>query len=338
MRTTLALALSLALIGCGKSGDPGKPAAQVGLVFDVGGRGDKSFNDAAYRGLDKAQKDLGIKFEYIEPVPGGPDREAYLRRLAEQGTPLVFGIGFMFTESINAVAKDFPAQKFACIDYDVRPDAKIPANVSAIRFKEEEGAFLVGAVAGLVTKTKKVGFVGGMDIPLIHKFLAGYQAGVKAVNPDCEVISNFAGVTPDAFKDPVKGKQLANSQYGAGADIIFHASGSTGNGVFEAAKELNKQAGSVQHFVIGVDSDQWEEGGHVLTSMIKSVDVAVFDVIRDNKDGKFAAGIHTFGLKENGVGYVRDDRNKALLTDEIAARVDFLRKEIVEGKRPVPEK
>jgi basic membrane protein A len=161
---------------------------------------------------------------------------------------------------------------------------------------------------------------------------------VKAANPACEVLNAFAGPTPEAFKDPVKGKELARSQYGAGADIIFHASGSTGNGVFEAAKELNKQAGEVKHFVIGVDSDQWEEGGHVLTSMLKGVDVAVFDVIKDHRSGQFHAGLFTFGLKEKGVDYVNDARNKALLTDDVVAKVEALRKEIVEGKRTVPSK
>ena len=337
MRHLLVLVLSfVVLTGCGKPADPAKTGETIGLVFDVGGRGDKSFNDGAYRGLERAQKELGIKFEYIEPT--NADREAGLRRLAEQGIPLVFGVGFLFTDSVCTVAKDFSGQKFACIDYDLGAKPQVPANVSAIRFREEEGTFLVGAIAGLVTKSNKVGFVGGMDIPLIHKFRAGYEAGVKAVNPGCEVIVNFAGLTPDAFKDPVKGKELARSQYGAGVDIIFHASGSTGNGVFEEAKERNKAAGKVVCYVIGVDSDQWEEGGHVLTSMLKRVDVAVFETIKAQKEGKFTAGAHTFGLKDDGVAYVRDDRNKAVVTDEIVAKVEALRKEIVEGKRTVPEK
>lgn len=334
-RLTCVLLASAVLSSCGPAA-PASKGTPVGLVFDVGGRGDKSFNDGAYRGLEKAKAELGVEFAYKEPT--NADREAALRSMAEGGSSLVFGVGFLFTDSICVLAKDFPSQKFACIDYDLGAKPQVPANVSAIRFREEEGAFLVGAIAGLATKTNKVGFVGGMDIPLIHKFRAGYEAGAKAVNPGCEVIVNFAGLTPEAFKDPVKGKELAKAQYGAGADIIFHASGSTGNGVFEEAKERNKAAGKAACFVIGVDSDQWEEGGHVLTSMIKRVDVAVFDTIRSWKDGRFTAGAHEFGLKEDGVGYVRDAKNQALVTDEIEAKVQALRKEIIEGKRTVPSK
>jgi len=332
-RATWLFLMCVAVCSCG--GPSSKPAT-VSLVFDVGGRGDKSFNDAAYRGLERASAELGVTFAFKEPT--NADREASLRAMAEGGSPLVFGVGFLFTDSICTVAKDFPGQKFACIDYDLFAKPQIPANVSAIKFREEEGSFLVGAIAGLTTKSNKVGFVGGMDIPLIHKFKAGYTAGVKAVNPSCEVTANFAGLTPDAFKDPVKGKELAKAQYGAGADIIFHASGSTGNGVLEEAKERNKADGKVAHFVIGVDSDQWEEGGHVLTSMIKRVDVVVFDTIKAHKDGTFAAGAHEFGLKEDGVGHVRDAKNKALIPDEVEARIQALRKEIVEGKRTVPAK
>jgi basic membrane protein A len=322
-----------ALASCGPAAPAAKPSS-VALVFDVGGRGDKSFNDAAYRGLERAKAELGTEFAYKEPT--NADREAALRAMAEGGAPMIFGVGFLFTDAICVLAKDFPGQKFACIDYDLGAKPQVPANVSAIRFREEEGAFLVGAIAGLATKTNKIGFVGGMDIPLIHKFKAGYEAGAKAVNPGCEVIVNFAGLTPEAFKDPVKGKELAKAQYGAGADIIFHASGSTGNGVFEEAKERNKAAGKVTSYVIGVDSDQWEEGGHVLTSMIKRVDVAVFDTIKSWKDGKFAAGAHEFGLKDDGVGYVRDEKNKAVVTDEIEAKVQALKKEIIAGTRKVP--
>ncbi|MEK7466771.1 MAG: BMP family ABC transporter substrate-binding protein [Planctomycetota bacterium] len=327
--------VTVALTSCGPA-EKSPKVAPIALVFDVGGRGDKSFNDAAYRGLERAKSELQVEFAYKEPTNN--DREASLRSMAEGGAPLVFGVGFLFTDSICTVAKDFPGQKFACIDYDLGAKPQVPANVSAIKFREEEGAFLVGAIAGLTTKTKKVGFVGGMDIPLIHKFKAGYTAGVKAVNPECEVIANFAGLTPDAFKDPVKGKELARAQYGAGADIIFHASGSTGNGVLEEAKERNKADGKVAHFVIGVDSDQWEEGGHVLTSMIKRVDVVVFDTIKAHKEGKFSAGAHEYGLKEDGVGYVRDGKNMALIPDDVEAKLQALKKEIIDRKREVPAK
>jgi basic membrane protein A len=205
-----------------------------------------------------------------------------------------------------------------------------PPNVAALKFREEEGSFLVGALAALVGKSKKVGFVGGMDIPLIHKFEAGYRAGVKQVCPDCEVIAQYAGVTPDAFKNPGKGKELALSQYQSGVNVIFHASGSTGQGVFEAARVMNKLA-------IGVDADQYDEApGHILTSMVKGVNAAVFDAIQRVQTKTFKGGIYSFGLKEGGVGYVYDDRNKSLIPDSVHARVEQLKQEIIAGRIKVP--
>lgn len=306
---------------------------KVGLVFDVGGRGDKSFNDAAYRGLEKAKNELGIEFEYIEPGPGA-DREAALRQFSSRGDiNIIFGIGFIFTDEITKIAVEFPDKKYACIDYTVGPGKNIPLNLIALEFKEEEGSFLVGAIAGLTTKTNKVGFVGGMESPLIKKFEASYVAGAKYVNPKCIVLVGYAGVTGDAFKNPGKGKELALGQYSLGADIIYHASGVTGLGVFEAARETNKLA-------IGVDSDQYDEApGHILTSMIKVVDIAVFDCIKQTKEGTFKGGrVETFGLKSNGVDYIYDDKNKNLIGEETHAKVEAIRKEIIEGKIVIPTK
>lgn len=304
-------------------------ALDVGLVFDVGGRGDKSFNDAAYTGLERAKQELGIDYTTLETGEGS-DREAGLRQLAASGHPLVFGVGFLFTDDVRALAKEFPQVKFACVDYTVTPGEPVPPNVAALKFREEEGSFLVGALAGLITRTDKLGFVGGMEIPLIKKFEAGYRAGVHAVNPRAQVIVKYAGTTGTAFKDPTKGKELALSEYDQGADIIFHASGSTGLGVFEAAREKNKLA-------IGVDSDQAGEApGHVLTSMVKRVDVAVFDVIRDFKAGKWQGGVHEFGLADGGVGWVYDDQNRALIPAPVKATVDSLEREIVAGRIHVP--
>ncbi|MBI3273193.1 MAG: BMP family ABC transporter substrate-binding protein [Planctomycetes bacterium] len=305
---------------------------RVGMVFDVGGRGDKSFNDAAYRGLERAMKELAINVEdtkYIEPTQTA-DRETGLRGLAENGFDIVIGVGFLFTEAVNAVAKEFPETKFACVDYDIQEGKEIPANVAALKFREEEGSFLIGAISALTSKTGKVGFVGGMDIPLIHRFQAGYAAGAKAANPKVELLVNYAGVTPDAFKDPSKGKEMGLTQYSNGADVIFHASGSTGLGVFQAAKEKGKLA-------IGVDSDQFAEApGHVLTSMLKRVDVAVFEEIRSAQAGTFKGGPRVFGLKEDGVGYVSDDNNKSLLPADVIAKVEELKKKIIAGEIKVP--
>lgn len=297
-------------------------------MFDIGGRGDKSFNDAAYAGLERAQRELGIEFSTME-TGEGTDREAALRQLAARGSQLVFGVGFLFTDDIRQLAEEFPDTRFACIDYTVTDDEVLPPNLVALKFREEEGSFLVGALAGLLTKTGKVGFVGGMDIPLIRKFESGYRAGVATANPSADVIVKYAGTTATAFKDPTKGKELGLAEYHQGADIIFHASGSTGLGVFEAARETDNLA-------IGVDADQYDEApGFVLTSMIKRVDNAVFDTIREVQQGEWNNGVHVFGLAEDGVGWVYDTHNQGLIPEHVKAVVDSLENEIVAGNLEV---
>jgi len=331
------LAVHIALLFAGRGGLAAaakKGGANVGIVLDVGGRGDKSFNDGAYAGADSATHVLGANVRFIEPGEGS-DREAGLRLLAAEKMELVIGVGFIFSDDITNLAKEYPSVAFACVDYALAVDKAgnvlpPPPNVAALKFREEEGSFLVGALAALVGKSKKVGFVGGMDIPLIHKFEAGYRAGVKYVCPDCEVIAQYAGVTPEAFKNPGKGKELALSQYQSGVNVIFHASGSTGQGVFEAARVANKLA-------IGVDADQNDEApGHVLTSMVKGVNAAVFDVIHRVQDKTFKGGIYSFGLKEGGVGYIYDERNKPLIPDSVHTRVEQLKQDIIAGRIKVP--
>jgi len=320
--------------GCAKKQETPAASApgglRVGLVFDVGGRGDKSFNDAAYAGLERAKRDLGVEFTALE-MGEGNDREAALRQLAEGGAKLVFGVGFLFTDDIRQLAKEFPQVKFACIDYTVNPGDTLPPNLVALKFKEEEGSYLVGALAALVSKSDRLGFVGGMEIPLIKKFEAGYRAGVAAVRPGARVLVKYAGTTGTAFKDPAKGKELGLAEYHDGADIIFHASGSTGLGVFEAARSLHKLA-------IGVDSDQYDEApGFILTSMVKRVDTAVFDTIKEVQAGQWTGGVRVFGLKEQGVAWVYDDRNKALIPDAAKARVDSLQAAIIAGNITAPD-
>ncbi|MDM7915484.1 MAG: BMP family ABC transporter substrate-binding protein [Candidatus Eisenbacteria bacterium] len=328
----LVLGLS-AVAGCGSgSRRSDTEKFSVGLVFDVGGLGDKSFNDSAYQGLVHARDSLGVDVEYLEPA-AGTDREAALRQMAAGDRDLVFGIGMLFSDDIATVARDFPNKEFACVDYTVQEGAQIPPNLAALKFREEQGAFLVGAIAGLVTKTGKVGFVGGMEIPLIRKFEAGYRAGVRHVNPGAEVLVAYAGVTPDAFKNPAKGRELALAQYDAGADIVFHASGSTGLGVFEAARRRDALA-------IGVDADQQAEApGHVLTSMIKRVDVAVFETIRAAKEGRFPGGeVQVMGLENGAIDYVYDEANQKWITPEIHDRVEGLKREILAGTIEVPSR
>lgn len=312
---------------------PSDQTTDVGIVFDMGGRGDKSFNDGAYLGGERAARELGAQVRFIEPGDGS-DREAGLRLLAAEGMDIVFGIGFIFSDDIWQLAEEYPNTKFAGIDF-AKVDASgnpltPPANLAALKFREEEGSFLVGAIAALVSKSKKVGFVGGMNFPLIHKFEAGYRAGVASVCRQCTIVSQYAGVTPEAFRNPGRGKELALSQYGQGVDVIFHASGSTGLGVFEAARQTGKLA-------IGVDADQYAEApGHILTSMVKGVDVAVFEATRWTKEGTFRGGIHELGLKEGGVGYVYDDNNRSLIPPAVIARIEQLKQEIIAGRIKVP--
>jgi basic membrane protein A len=323
--------------GGGRGGRP----LRVGLVFDVGGRGDKSFNDAAYRGVDRAARELGILPEFVEPGDGA-DRESGLRLLAARHFDLVLGVGFVFSDDMIQVARDYPGSYFACVDYakfDAHGFVMPPPNMVALKFREEEGSFLVGAVAALwsqsppagMPQSRALGFVGGMDIPLIHKFEAGYRQGVLAVCPDCRVLVGYAGTSAEAFKNPAKGKELALAQYAAGADVIFHAAGSTGLGVFEAARERDRRA-------IGVDSDQWDEApGYLVTSMTKQVDVSVYEVIAAVQQGRFQTGVRVFGLAEGGVDYVYDEPQRHMISPSVRARVEALRKDIIAGRITVAQ-
>ena len=304
------------------------PTARVGLVFDVGGRGDKSFNDAAYAGLARAERELGVAVRYLEPS-GSEDRESALRLFAAQGVDLVIGVGFIFSSDVDEVARAYPNVHFACIDYFAGPGG-IPPNVAALAFREEEGSFLVGGAAGLLSKTRHVGFVGGMTGPLIRKFEAGYEAGVKATCPSCVVHAAYAGNTPDAYRDPAKGKALAIAQIASGADVVYHASGATGHGVFEAAREAKALA-------IGVDADQHDEmPGTVVTSMVKRADVAVFETIRAVVEKRFKPGMQVFGLAEGGVDWVHEGPHADGVPPEVKARVEALRADVASGRTSVP--
>jgi len=333
-----ALAAVIGLSGCGgekksageAGGATGGKAAptkkiRVGLVLSVGGLGDKSFNDSAYQGLIRARDSLGVEVIYGQPEQMAED-EKYLRQYAEQGLDLVVAVGFLMKDALDKVAPQFPQIHFAIIDAEVDQP-----NVASLVFREHEGSFLVGAIAGLVTKTGKVGFVGGMDIPLIHKFEVGYEEGVKYVNPDAQVLVAYAGSGPEAFHDPVKGKSLALSQFDRGADIIFQAAGSTGNGVIDAAKERGL-------FAIGVDANQnYMAPGHVLTSMVKRVDVAVFQITREVVEDRFRGGVHVYGLAADGVGYALDEYNRNLIPQAVLDRVNQIKRGIVDGEIKVTD-
>jgi basic membrane protein A len=316
---------------------PPAPAAgagtKIGLVFDVGGKNDRSFNEAAWRGLERAKNELGVVIAYVEPTEGA-DRESALRGFAaDADVDLVIAVGYIFSADLDRLAAQFPQKRFAGVDYSpTAKDGSVPPNVVGLRFREHEGSFVVGAIAGMITRTRRVGFVGGMEIPLIRKFEAGYAAGVKHACPTCRVMSAYAGTDPRAFADPAKGQELASAQYGAGADIIFHASGKTGDGVFAAARKRRARA-------IGVDSDQYTVAPCcVVTSMLKRVDVAVVDVIRAVIEGRFRGGIVELGLADGGIDFVADERNRRLLPDAVAARARQIADEIVAGAIVVPDR
>ena len=316
---------------------------KVGLVFDIGGKGDKSFNDSASRGLAWAADEFTIKRIELEPGVDA-DREVNLRNLASIGYDLIIGVGFLFTDAIVTVADEFPDTKFAIVDGFI-PDKP---NVMSLLFPEPQGSFLVGMIAGLKAKEDgkdTVGFVGGMEIALIKGFEAGYIAGVEYVYPECKILSAYAGDTPQAFADPVKGKELALSQYDNGAWVVYHASGLTGAGVIEAAKERKR-------FFIGVDSNQnylgyIEETGENfgLTSMLKQVDVAVYLAIKSVIEGTFKGGIEMYGLDRyatidgvtySGVGYAIDKYNEDLISAEMIAQLDEAKEKILSGEIVVP--
>lgn len=327
------IVLSIMFFSCGKNNefknDNSQPV-KVGLVFDVGGRGDKSFNDAAYKGLEKAKNEFGIEFEVIDPGDGS-DRESALRKLAAKpDIGLIFGVGFIFTDDITKIANDFPNKKFACIDYSINPDIPIPANLIALEFKEDEGSFLVGAIAAMFSKTGKIGFVGGMESSLIKKFEKGYVEGARYINKDINILSGYIAVTGEGFKNPSKGKEIALTQYQNGADVIYHASGLSGIGVFEAAKDKKK-------FAIGVDLDQYNEApGYILTSMVKKVDEVVYITVKEFKENNFKSGIKTFGLSDKGVDYIYDNNNKNLITEEIYKKAEEIRQKLIKGEIIIP--
>ena len=302
---------------------------RVGLVFDVGGKNDKSFNEAAWRGLQRARDELGVDVQFIEPTEGS-DRESALRTLAARKMDLVIGVGFIFGPDLERLAQQFPDVKFAGIDYSPSDGVGTLPNLVGLRFREQEGSFLVGAIAGLLTHSQVVGFVGGMKIPLIRKFEAGYVAGVHHVCPACRVVSAYAGTEPKAFADPSLGNELASAQYDQGADIIFHAAGKTGDGVFAAARQRGARA-------IGVDSDQFEAAPCcIVTSMVKRVDVAVIDIVKEIIAHRFTGGLRELGLAQDGVTFVADERNRNLLPLDVVKRANELRADIIAGKIVVP--
>jgi basic membrane protein A len=332
---------------------PTGEAVQVGLVYDIGGRGDLSFNDAAAAGLDRAKADFNLEVRELEPNQGGTNRGELLRLLAEQGFPLVIGVGFLFAADICAAGLEFPETNFGDIDGFISgeplaegetptcegaKDLTAESNVASLLFAEEQGSFLVGAAAALKSQTDHIGFVGGVEIDLIKKFEAGFAAGAQHINPDIEIDVSYLTQPPDfsGFNDPAKGKEAAAGMYDGGADVVYHAAGGSGGGVFEAAKEASDASGE-QMWAIGVDSDQYLSAPddlkpYILTSMLKRVDVAVFETIEAQVNGNFEGGYQTFDLARDGVGY----STSGGFVDDISDQLEELKQMIIDGEIEVP--
>ena len=332
---TVVIASCIVLAGsCGQKepADVPSPAdasrIRVGIVFDAGGKDDKSFNTACWEGTLRAKKEFGIELRDVEP--GDPSAvESAIRGFAEQGFDLVIGIGGAAAPHINDVAGEFPEKKFAVVD-DAGKVVNQP-NAVSLTFEEHKGSFLVGVIAAAKSESGIIGFVGGMDIPLIRKFVLGYECGAKYVDPDIKILQNYAGVTAAAWNDKTRGRELAMSQYDRGADVIFAAAGLTGLGVFDAAEETGK-------FVIGVDANQnYVKPGRVLTSMLKRSDIAVYETVKAAANGTFEGGRRVMGLENDGVGYAVDEYNRDLLTPDIIEKVEEARLKILNGEIVVPD-
>jgi basic membrane protein A and related proteins len=339
-----AAALALSACGTGDGADSAETTAaggdettaeqandvRVGMAYDVGGRGDQSFNDAAAAGLDQAVEEFGIEAQEATATDGEPEsaREERLQQLIDAGYTTIIAVGFAYAESVAKVAPENPDVHFALVDStDATGD-----NIANLTFAEEQGSFLVGAAAALKTRTDNIGFVGGVQVPLIQKFEAGYIAGAQEINPDIEIQRGYLTQPPDfsGFGDPAKGKTAAEGMFQGGADVVYHAAGGSGGGVFTAAKEANKMA-------IGVDSDQAKTASPdvqdvIITSMIKRVDVAVYEFLTREVEDSFEAGEQVFDLAAGGVDYSTTGGK----VDDIKDQLDELKQRIVDGEITVP--
>ena len=298
---------------------------RVGLVLDKGGKDDKSFNSAAYQGAMRVKSELKAFVKYVEATDDNAF-EPLLRSLAQKNFDIIIAIGVSQVDAVQKVASQFSGQRFAIIDGEVKSP-----NVKSLLFEEHEGSYLVGAIAAMKANGKSVGFIGGMDIPLIRRFDLGYSSGAKAINPSIKVVSNYVGVTADAWNNPAKAKELAVSQYNSGVEVIFSAAGASGSGIFDAAEEKKK-------FAIGVDSNQnWVKPGFVLTSMVKRIDQAVYNVCQEVLQGKFVAGTVRHGLFNQGVDYTLDSYNEKIFSPQMRERITKIKADVISGKIKVPD-
>jgi basic membrane protein A len=321
------------------------PPVKIALLYDIGGRGDKSFNDSAAAGLDKAKQDFNLDVKELSPNTGGTNRDELLNLVATQGYGLVITVGFLYAPSTGAAGAKFPDVKFADVDgfidhttCDTCQDESDTGNVSSLLFAENEGAYLVGAAAALKSQTHHIGFIGGVDISLIQKFQAGFDAGAQKIDPSITIDHKYISEPPDfsGFNDPAKAKTIASGMYQAGADVVYHAAGGSGSGLFSAAQEYSGQSGT-HVWAEGTDSDQYltatpDQQPFILTSNLKRVDVAVYQAISDFVNGTFTGGIKTFDLKAEGVGYATSGG----FVDDIKSQLDDLADQIKSGAIQVP--
>ncbi len=297
----------------------------VGVVLDKGGKDDRSFNAAACVGMLRAKNELGADVKIVEAIDDNAF-EHLLRSFTQRSYDLIISVGVAQTSAMKKMAQKFPEKHFMIVDGEI----KAP-NVRSVLFQEQEGSFLVGAIAAMTSQSNKIGFLGGMDIPIIRRFEMGYRCGARFVRPKIQVLTHFVGVTADAWNNPPKAKEIALTQYQMGADVIFGAAGASGAGIFDAAEHVKK-------FAIGVDSNQnWVKPGRILTSMEKRVDEVVFAAIKDAQKGHFQAGVFHLGLAQKGVGYSLDTYNQALITPTIKKEIDTLSKAIIAGTLKVPD-
>lgn len=300
-------------------------AFKVGLVLDKGGKDDKSFNSSAFEGANRAKKELGIELKYVEATDNNAIENLH-RSFANKDFDLIIGIGFAQADAVKKISQQFKEKKFVIIDGEVSA-----SNVKSVIFEEHQGSFLVGAIAALKSTTGKIGFIGGMDIPLIRRFEMGYKAGAEHANPKIKITSQYIGITGEAWNNPAKAKELSLAQYNSGVDVIYTAAGASNSGVFDGAEEKKK-------FAIGCDSNQdYLKPGFILTSMLKRVDIAVFEAIKDASQNKFKGEIVRYGLKEKGVDYSIDQYNEKILTADIIKSANQYRDQIISGKISVPD-
>lgn len=314
------LSMTMAALCVAMSATAAPAAPKLGIVYDAGGKFDKSFNQSAYEGAERFKKETNIP--YLEAQASSDTQaEQMLRALARKKLDLIAAVGFSQTQAVQKVAKEFPNVRFVLIDAIAKGN-----NVNSILFKEEEGSYLVGVAAALASKSKKVGFVGGMDIPLIRAFNCGYAQGAKATDPKIEAFSNMVGTTAAAWNNPAKGGELARAQFDRGVDVVFAVAGGSGMGTLQVAKEKGKLA-------IGVDSNQnYIHPGTMLTSMVKHVDMAIYDSFMQMKNGTWKAGITHKGLKEGGVNWALDKDNRKVVTPEMEKRINEVKANIISGK------